>query len=736
MYTQYEIPQTVMTANSYTEILGEGTVILSQELSNGTMSQIRLHPVLYMPTAMIRLLSNGSLCAQGLTAKQDNKKIIFSHKRSPNIPYMEGFPMMENKTLMWITSDLCKPKAFHLVVPTLNIVNWEIWHQHLGHPSKQVIKMGSKTLKGFPPKIPILETLDPCKGCVKGKATSDSFPDSEKRATKSFELIHTDLMEMPIASYNKQKYIMVLLDDYTSHVWTLLIQKKSDVFVSFQHWYTLIKNKYSTSIVTLRSDQGGEFTSKQFEEYLKTNGITHQMSTPHIHQQNGRAERINRTIREKSEAMRLHASCPPSWWNFAIETSIHMYNCTPLRRTNWCTPIENLTKDKPDISYFKVFGCTAWVYIPSELHKNKLSPKSEEMTFIGYELNAKAYRFMTHDNKLVISTQAQLNESKFPRESKTKDIATKNLDKIRTSRDKEDFNPSINLDDIVNHNRPNYDTRKTLSDEQHISEPSSDDDDDNYKDPSDKNKDDSDVESFKSVKSEKDQDTKSRGVELDQPSDNPESDLEDAYIGDKKDKSPSPPPRPKTRRKAIRDPDLPLQCSSHLKNPIIQPDNTYGDKPILEIEKEISEKEDALTDLLKDLESKESSSDKEVEDLLSFQVSHTANAVCILKEKHQQAMTLWTEKIVKENGVDLIKHLFTQAVYAKDDDNVPYDYRDIIKMRINNPSLYQQWKVAMDEEIKSLQGHKIWILSDLPPGRTAIKCRWVFILKSDGKRKA
>ena len=55
------------------------------------------------------------------------------------------------------------------------------------------------------------------------------------------------------------------------------------------------------------------------------------MSAPHVHQQNGRAERLNNTILEKSESMRLHASCPESWWEFSFETAIHIYNRTPLR---------------------------------------------------------------------------------------------------------------------------------------------------------------------------------------------------------------------------------------------------------------------------------------------------------------------------------------------------------------------------------------------------------------------
>ena len=85
--------------------------------------------------------------------------------------------------------------------------------------------------------------------------------------------------------------------------------------------------------------------------------------------------------------MQLHASCPESWWEFSFETAIHVYNRTPLRRTNWSTPYENIFGKKPDVHYFKTFGCLAWVYTPKESCKNKLVPRSEQMTFIGYCYN-------------------------------------------------------------------------------------------------------------------------------------------------------------------------------------------------------------------------------------------------------------------------------------------------------------------------------------------------------------
>ena len=240
-----------------------------------------------------------------------------------------------------------------------------------------------------------------------------------------------DLMEMPMVSYHKYKYVMIIVDDYTSYIWGGLLRAKNDAITYFEHWFKHQKNRFPNYVITyVCTDHGGEFTSSKFEDFLKNQGIMHQKSTAHIHQQNGRAERANQTILYKSEAMRLEASCPKSWWEFSIETAVHLYNRTPFRRSQWKTPSEMISGNKPDVSYLRVFRCMAWVFIPSEIRVNKLTPKSEVMTFVGYEPYGKAYRFMTNENKLVISSQAIFDENKYPRSPPSKDIATKDKDPL------------------------------------------------------------------------------------------------------------------------------------------------------------------------------------------------------------------------------------------------------------------------------------------------------------------
>ena len=66
-----------------------------------------------------------------------------------------------------------------------------------------------------------------------------------------------------------------------------------------------------------------------------------------------------------------------------------------MRRHEWRTPLELFKEDKPDVSYFRVFGTLAYVWIHPDQRQDKLSPKSEEMIFIGYEPNTKGYHCRT-----------------------------------------------------------------------------------------------------------------------------------------------------------------------------------------------------------------------------------------------------------------------------------------------------------------------------------------------------
>jgi hypothetical protein len=216
----------------------------------------------------------------------------------------------------------------------------------------------------------------------------------------------------------------------------------------------LIKNQHTKAIKKFRSDHGGEFDNNSLDKLFASKGIIHEYSAPNIHIQNGRAEALNRIILEKAESMRTHAECPQSWWEFSFHAAVHIYNRTPVRRTQWSTPYCNIFGKKPDVQYFKTFGCLAWVYKPKEVQKHKLDHRSEAMTFIGYEIGSKAYKFMRKDNSICIATHAWFDEEKFLR-ANSGDGSSKNKLKIcppSKDKDQEDDNYSTDPNTDSDHN--------------------------------------------------------------------------------------------------------------------------------------------------------------------------------------------------------------------------------------------------------------------------------------------
>ena len=122
-------------------------------------------------------------------------------------------------------------------------------------------------------------------------------------------------------------------------------------------------------LISVRSDRGGEFMAGELQSFFRFRGVTHQTSVPHTPQQNGCAEMSNQTLLEKAAAICQHACLPRSFWQDAVEITLHIYNRQPMRRHDWKTPIESFNGDKPDVSYFRVFGTHVYVWIPPKQDK-------------------------------------------------------------------------------------------------------------------------------------------------------------------------------------------------------------------------------------------------------------------------------------------------------------------------------------------------------------------------------
>ena len=118
-------------------------------------------------------------------------------------------------------------------------------------------------------------------------------------------------------------------------------------------------------------------------------------------EQNGTAERYNRTICESARAMIVQSGLPKGFWAEAVATAVHVRNRLPTKATNQ-TPHALWFNKKPNIQHLKVFGCAAFSNIPDQL-RSKLDDKAERMVFVGYSSRSKGYRLYDHNSGLVVT---------------------------------------------------------------------------------------------------------------------------------------------------------------------------------------------------------------------------------------------------------------------------------------------------------------------------------------------
>ena len=187
-------------------------------------------------------------------------------------------------------------------------------HSSLGHLSFDKIKhLNIKT---------DTETQYPCDVCTATKATrSKPKRKFQKPHRHLYELIHSDICEMPIISVDGYKCFALFVDDCSRYCHLSLLRKKSDIYQAFMD---LIDNG-SFSISTVRSDQGSEYLSKKFQSICIENNIRQEFTSVYTPEERGIAERLNRTLLKKVRPMLFESNLPSTFWSYAVVQANYLY---------------------------------------------------------------------------------------------------------------------------------------------------------------------------------------------------------------------------------------------------------------------------------------------------------------------------------------------------------------------------------------------------------------------------
>ncbi|KAG8471605.1 hypothetical protein CXB51_036639 [Gossypium anomalum] len=220
----------------------------------------------------------------------------------------------------------------------------KLWHMRLGHMSENGMVELSK--RGLLDGQGICK-LNFCEHCVFGKQKRVRFTRGIHNTKETLEYIHSDLWgPSRVPSRGGANYMLTFIDDFSRKVWAFFLKQKSDVFSAFKSWKIMIEKQTGKQIKYLRTDNGLEFCSDEFNRLCKSEGIVRHLTVRHTPQQNGVAERMNRTIMEKKQPL-LH---------------VFLINRSPSVAIEKKTPQEVWSGNPANYSDLKIFGCPAYAH--------------------------------------------------------------------------------------------------------------------------------------------------------------------------------------------------------------------------------------------------------------------------------------------------------------------------------------------------------------------------------------
>lgn len=292
-----------------------------------------------------------------------------------------------------------------------------LWHRRLGHISRNRIE---KLVKNG-----ILENLDftdfqICVDCIKRKQTKHT----KKGATRSnelLEIIHTDICgPLNIPCLSGEKYFITFIDNFSRYGYVYLIHEKSQAVDILEVYITEVERQLDRKVKIVRSDRGGEYYGKYdesgqnpgpFAKFLEKKGICAQYTMPGTPQQNGVAERRNRTLKDMVRSMLSYSIVPISMWGEALKTAMYILNRVPSKAVP-TTPFELWTGRKPSLRHLHIWGYLAEAIIFNPQEK-KLDSRTIAGYFIGYPDKSKGYKFYcpNHSMRIVETGNARFLEN-------------------------------------------------------------------------------------------------------------------------------------------------------------------------------------------------------------------------------------------------------------------------------------------------------------------------------------
>ena len=399
------------------DVKGMQSLYCSSEVGS-EKRDIILEDTLFVPNLTWNLISVSKIRKSGFTvafeSERDGTGTCRVTDSDTNHTYMIGEEYDNGlyKVLLWPQS---QRKRRSLVTTTdKNLA--ELWHQRLGHVSNKVIARTIDLVRGLPSMKSIQRRQ--CDTCLKTKSTRNQRPSSTNRVTKPLEIVHTDLVgPMKYPSTTGARYFIPLYDDATGLSIVRFLKTKSEAPSALKGIITELESASHTKnrVWRIRSDNAKEFTCASIARWLRQKGIRHELTSPYSPESNGKAERINRTLRDIARPLLQNIGSlrlRNHMWENAIATACYLRNrsYTSACYTPDSTPYQALTGEVPNLTHLRVFGSEAYSHIPKVHRHKKCSPRAQRGLHVGYCRGNSYNIFLPETNRRIVSRDVRFVE--------------------------------------------------------------------------------------------------------------------------------------------------------------------------------------------------------------------------------------------------------------------------------------------------------------------------------------
>jgi len=287
----------------------------------------------------------------------------------------------------------------------------ELWHRRFNHLGIENLKRAAKMVDGMPSSVAdaarVVGTV--CVSCVDGKMVQAPHLRSSIKTTKC-DLVHTDVGGPLTESLGGSIYFITALEDSTGFITATPSKTKGMASQVLKTRIKQLETLTGVHVKRVRHDGAKEYLTNELKVWYEDKGIPSEMTAPYKAQQNGKAERVNRTLMERLRAALLDAGAEEELWAEALDSFSHVLNRSPKAGLD-VMPLEALTGRRPNVSGFRVWGSRAWALKPKK-QQRKLEPRTDAGRFVGYTVGEKPYRILEDGTDKVFERRDVLMEEK------------------------------------------------------------------------------------------------------------------------------------------------------------------------------------------------------------------------------------------------------------------------------------------------------------------------------------